>query len=144
MSVIPATGVLLRLFQGSTLDKTLTFYTTPAKTTLKDLTDYAAALMVRKDFSPASPVLLSLTDIVAIDDPPTLSGLVIGDALGTVRIYATDEKMAAIALEGFRQSCEDGEIMGTGVWDLELTNPDGETSRYVMGPVEFSPEVTHA
>jgi hypothetical protein len=141
MSVIPARRTL-HLFQGATLDQTLTVYRDRERTLLKDLTDFHAALQVRKDFASPGDPLLSLSDIPAIDDPPTLSGIVLGGTAGTIRIYATDEKLRDIPLSGFKQVNRRGDVLGLGYWDLELTNPDGETFRYLRGPVEFSPEVT--
>lgn len=132
MSVIPAKEKLT-FYQGSTFDETWTFYEDDAETTLSDFTGWSAALMVRKDLDSAAP-LMDLEDGAT---PPSTDGLVLGDAAGTVRIYVRDETLAALSHTSWTD--EDGTY--TGVWQLELTNPEGETFRYAGGVAVFSREV---
>lgn len=140
MSIIPATRNLT-LYQGSTFDVTLTFYTDAARTTLKDLTGYTAALQARKTYA-ATEKLLDLTN-GTLSATPAEDVLVMGGAAGTIRIYVRDETMAALNADDFTATAEaDGSTTYSGVWDLELTNALGETSRYVRGAVTLEPEVT--
>ena len=140
MSIIPKKGEQLDLYQGSTFDETWTFM--DEDEVLIDLTNWKAGLTVRASYD--GPPILELEDILDIGSPPDTDGLVLGGAAGTIRIYVTDESMAAITAAQFTATPnEDGGTDYTGVWDLELENPDGERFRYVMGPVVFSQEVTY-
>lgn len=140
MSVLPAENVELKLFQGSTLDQTFTF-TANGSPLWTDPTGWKAGLQVRKALGD-STALLSLAE-GTIPDPPlsTTKCLEFADD-GVLRAYAADEVMAALDAAGFTRKKDHGEVSYVGVWDLELEKPNGERSRYIMGPVAFSPEVT--
>ncbi|MBA2323549.1 MAG: hypothetical protein H0V92_05875 [Pseudonocardiales bacterium] len=140
MSIIPAKNVALDLYEGSTLDRTFTFYTDAARTLLKDLTGYTAALQVRATYASGSALLSVVNGALA--DPPTSDVLVMGGVAGTVRLYVRDETMAALDVGSFTEVRDGDDLTYQGVWDLEMTNPAGETSRYLMGPAYFSQEAT--
>lgn len=136
MSVTPA-EIDLTIYQGSTFNETWTFYDDAAATVLTDWTGYTAAMKIRKDFG--EPVLLTLTNGTPSS---SVSAIALGGALGTVRIYITDEDTAALAHTGFTATTEpDGSITYTARYDLELTLA-GETFREAMGVVTLSREVT--
>ena len=98
---------------------TMTWYLTSAKTTVKDLSGYTAALDIRRKQSD-STALASLT---------SSSGITLGGSAGTISIVLTDVQTAAVA-------------PGFGVWDLELIDGDGSNLRLVEGTCEFTPSVT--
>lgn len=140
MSVIPKKGVRLDLYEGSTFDRTLTFYTDAAATMLKNLTGYTAALQVKKDF--ASDAILSITN-GALTEGPSVKAIVVGDAAGTLRIYVGSTLMAALNADQFTaEPQDDGSTRYVGVWDLEVANAAGERFRYIQGQAVFSQEVT--
>ncbi len=138
MSVTPGVRALV-LYEGSTLDRTATFYTDAAQTTPKNLTGWTARMHVRKDYG--SDLLLEIAS-GTLTPGPSAKALVMGGAAGTVRIYAGSSLMAALNHSDFGAVLEDGETLYKGVWDLELTNPASEVFRYLMGEVLFSREVT--
>jgi hypothetical protein len=137
-AVIPAQNRRIDLYEGSTFDRTWTI--TKSDGDLRDLTGWSAALQVRKDFASATK-LLDLAS--AVFTPPAADGIVLGGTAGTVRVYVRDETMAALNAADFDSETDnDGAVTYFGVWDLELTNPAGETFRYMQGRAFFSPEVT--
>ena len=138
MGITPGVAQL-NLYEGSTYDSTLTIYTDRARTILKDLTGFSAALQVKKDYDSAA--LLTVTS-GSLTPGPTAKALVLGGAAGTIRRYIGSTHMAALNAGDFEEEDDEGETIYTGVWDLELTNADGEVFRYVMGDVRFSREVT--
>ncbi len=138
MGIVPKQGEPLELYQGSTFDETWTFQDEDG--VVISLTGWSAALKVRADYTTA-PILALAS---AAFTPPAADGIVMGGAAGTIRIYVRDETTAALAAASFTTVTEDdGTVTYTGVWDLELTNPAGETFRYVMGTALFSREVTY-
>jgi len=99
---------------------TMTWYvTTVAAGTKKDLTNYTAAMDIRRKQSDSS-VLIALT---------SSSGISLGGSGGTITISLTDVQTAAIT-------------PGGGVWDLELIDSAGSNLRLVEGTCEFTPSVT--
>ena len=99
---------------------TMTWYvTTVAAGTKKDLTNYTAALDIRRKQSD-STALIALT---------SSSGISLGGSGGTITISLTDVQTAAIS-------------PGFGVWDLELINSEGSNLRLCEGTCEFTPSVT--
>ena len=84
-----------------------------------DLTGYTAALQARYNVD-ASTTFISLT---------SGSGLTLGGALGTITVDLTAAQTAAL-------TCF------YGVYDLELTAPDGTVTRLLQGTVTVSKEVT--
>lgn len=91
--------------QGATLDLRLTV-TEP--TGLKDLTGYTAHMQIRREIDD-SGILLDLTD--------ANGKLELGGVLGTIRIIVSAVDTAALA--------------SSGVYDLELTAPDGTVERLI-------------
>ena len=99
---------------------TMTWYvTTVAAGTKKDLTNYTAAMDIRRRQSD-STALASLT---------SSSGITLGGTAGTINIELTDVQTAAITA-------------GPAVWDLELIDASGSNLRLVEGTCEFTPSVT--
>lgn len=139
MSVIPA-RVNYVIYEGSTFDETVTFYTDETQATPEDFTSFTAALKIKKDFDSAA--LLSLTHGTP---SPSQSAIALGGDAGTVRVYITDSDTAGLNAADFTAVEDaDGNPTGeyTGVYDLELTNASGETFRYLMGQIRFDREVT--
>jgi hypothetical protein len=136
--VIPA-EVALELYEGSTFDDLLVFEV-DGEPLWTDPTGWDARLQVRRTHD-ASDAILDLQKIASIGDPPTTSGLVF-DVDGALRRYVTDEVMTALKPTDFIRVVEEGRVLWTASWDLELENPDGERSRYLMGTAYLYPEVT--
>lgn len=106
------------IYQGATFRKRLT-WTAPSGTPI-DLTGCTARMQVREEVE-SSTVLLSLTT--------ENDGIALGDALGTIDLYASDEDTSAFTWDA-------------GVWDLEIVHPGGEVTRLAQGSISVSPEVT--
>lgn len=139
MSIIPG-DASIELYQGSTFDETWTFYDDDAETEPTDLTGWSAALTFRKAFGEAA--ILALTS--SVFTPPAADGIVMGGTAGTVRIYVRDETLAAISHADWTNGSATGRDAAgpfSGIWQLELTNTDGETFRFLQGDVTFSREV---
>ena len=98
---------------------TMTWYTTSAKSATVDLSNYTAAMDIRRKQSDSS-ALIALT---------SGSGITLGGSAGTIDIALTDTQTAAIT-------------PGPGVWDLELIDSSGSNLRLVEGTCEFTPSVT--
>ena len=98
---------------------TMTWYLTSAKTTTKDLTNYTAAMDIRRKLSDSS-ALIPLT---------SSSGITLAGTDGTISIVLTDTQTAAVT-------------PGFAYWDLELIDADGSNLRLVEGTMEFTPSVT--
>jgi hypothetical protein len=142
VSIIPATE-RLDLYEGHTLDETWTFYEDEDQTELTDFSGWSAAAKVRKDYD-AATALISMADIVTIGTPPSVDGIVLGGTAGTARLYVRDETMATLNASDFTdEPQDDGTHLYTGVWDLQLTNPDGETFTYARGKAYFFREATY-
>jgi hypothetical protein len=116
----------LLIDQGATYTKTFTWYLpppTPNPTKLthgdpKDLTGYTGELQIREDLEDALPkITLSSAN----------GGVIISGGAISLRIEASDT--AAFNFSN-------------GVYDLELTAPDGTVTRLVEGKVKVSPNVT--
>lgn len=88
--------------------------------TPKDLTGYTAAMKIKERYNDTS-FIVSLTD--------ANGGLVITPAEGKIEIVIADDVTAAIT-ESF------------GVYDLELVDSGGETTKLIRGKVSFVEEVT--
>tara|TARA_R110000824_G_scaffold18676_5_gene73583 strand:- start:978 stop:1337 length:360 start_codon:yes stop_codon:yes gene_type:complete len=98
----------------------MTWYvTTVAAGTKKDLTNYTAAMDIRRKQSD-STALAALT---------SSSGITLGGTAGTINIALTDVQTAAID-------------PGFAVWDLELIDASGSNMQLVHGTCEFTPSVT--
>ena len=141
MSIRPAQNEDLELFEGSTFDETWTIRDADGEPLWTDPTDWSGKLQVRQEASESSAVILTLSKIAGVGDPPTTSGLVFS-ANGVVRVYITDEDLAALNASQFALVREEGEVSYQAKWDFETENPDGERVREMMGTVFFSPEVT--
>ena len=99
---------------------TMTWYvTTVAAGTKKDLTNYTAAMDIRRKQSD-STALAALT---------SGSGITLGGTAGTINIALTDVQTASIT-------------PGFAVWDVELIDADGSNMQLVHGTCEFRPSVT--
>lgn len=98
----------------------MTWYvTTVAAGTKKDLTNYTAAMDIRRKPSD-STALAALT---------SGSGITLGGTAGTINIELTDVETAAID-------------PGFGYWDLELIDSAGSNMQLVHGTCEFTQSVT--
>jgi hypothetical protein len=98
---------------------TMTWYVTSAKSATVDLSNYTAAMDIRRKQSD-SAALIALT---------SGSGITLGGSAGTIVIALTDTQTAAVT-------------PGPGVWDLELIDSAGSNLRLVEGTCEFTPSVT--
>lgn len=97
----------------------MTWYLDSDKDSYKDLTNYTAALDIRRKPSD-STTLAALT---------SGSGITLGGSAGTINIELTDVETAAID-------------PGWGYWDLELIDSTGSNLRLVEGTCEFTQSVT--
>ena len=98
----------------------MTWYvTTVAAGTKKDLTNYTAAMDIRRKQSD-STALAALT---------SGDGITLGGTAGTINIALTDVQTASIT-------------PGFGYWDLELIDSGGSNMQLVHGTCEFRPSVT--
>lgn len=112
----------LKIDQGATFRKLVTWKVGPPPGTVVDLTGCTARMHARTKVSDAA-VLLDLTT--------TNGGLVLGDALGTVEIKLTAAQTAAITWT-------------SAVYDLEVEFGNGDVRRLLQGSISVSPEVTRA
>lgn len=141
MSIIPAKGVGLDLYEGSTFDETWEFYEDDEVTPV-DLSGWDAALKIRKTYD-AATAAVSLAG-VALSVGPNASGIALGGDEGTVRVYIGSTITATLDEAQFTEVVQDdGSVIYQGVWDLELINPGGEVFQYVRGIVTFWPEATY-
>ncbi len=113
-----ATTADLSIDKGSTLVYSFAPLYESDGTTPLDLTTYTAELQMRRTVA-STLKILTLTDADAL----TLN------ADGTIDLLLTDEQTAAIQPTA-------------GVYDLEVTDGDGATTRVYQGAVTFSDEVT--
>lgn len=109
----------LKIYQGATFRKVVTWKAGDPAVPV-DLTGCTARMHVRAKLEDAAP-LLSLTT--------ANGGIVLGDELGTVTIYLSDEATAAISWV-------------SGVYDLEIEFTNGDVRRFLYGAVTVSKEVT--
>jgi hypothetical protein len=86
-----------------------------------DLTGYTAAMQIRRNVRSKDPLHSMSTELGA--------GITLGGVAGTIDVEIPPEVSSDFA---FR----------TGVFDLELTPPDGKTIRLIEGKVTVSLEVT--
>jgi hypothetical protein len=107
-----AARYLIRIEQGATWQTALTLRDT-------DLTGYTARMQIRATID-SDTVLVELT---------TGDGITIDGPAGQIALLLTNEQTAALDWTD-------------GVYDLELTDPDGNVTRLLKGPVEVDPEVT--
>jgi len=111
----------LKIDQGATFRKPVTWKLGPAPGTPVDLTGCTARMHVRlKVNSPGAPLLELTTEN---------GGVVLGGALGTVEMVLTDEQTSAID-------------WASAVYDLEITFANGTVRRLLQGTVSVSPGVT--
>ena len=109
----------LKINQGSTFDKTVT-WKTGAPPVPVDLTGCTARGQIRSEID-SPTVLVEMT---------TLNGrITLGGATGTIRFLFEDE-----LTETF--------FWDSGVYDVEIVFPDGTVQRKLAGAVSVSPEVT--
>lgn len=114
--------------QGATYIKQFTWYDpppTPNPSNLKhgspkNLTGYSGELQIRESIDDATPI----TSLTSVNGGINISG-------GVVRL-----RIEASATTAFTFS--------SGVYDLELTAPDGTVTRLVEGKVKVSPNVTRS
>lgn len=106
----------IEINQGATYILTITWEVDGSPV---DITGYTAAMQARHNIKSTS-TFISLTDV---------SGLTLGGAAGTIVVNLSAATTAAIT-EKF------------GVYDLELTAPDGTVTRLLQGSVTISREVT--
>lgn len=99
---------------------TMTWYTDSTKTATVDLSNYTAAMDVRRKQSDSAALLALATGG---------SGIVLGGTGGTITVSLTDVQTASVT-------------PGFAVWDLELINSGGSNLRLVEGTAEFTPSVT--
>ena len=85
-----------------------------------DVTKYTAHAQVRRNYHAEEVILDFSSDDDTID---------LGED-GAVLLHATAAETSAVVMAG------------EGVWDLELTDEEGEVFRIAEGPVELSREVT--
>lgn len=104
------------IYQGSTWSKAFRWLRDGVPV---DLSGWSGAMQMRRRADAAEPAQLDLT---------TVNGGVRLDANGGVVLYATDEQTGA--------------MVSSGVYDVELQNPQGERFRFLMGAIELSREVT--
>jgi hypothetical protein len=102
--------------QGSTFNLNFTIDTNG---TVWNLTNYSAAMQVRKSIT-SSKAILSLT---------SSSGITLGGTAGTVAVTASASTMAALPA-------------GSWVYDLELTSANGTVYAVLSGKFIINPEVT--
>lgn len=144
MTYVTATGELLVIREGSTLDEPWISYDgdeLPGNET--DWTGWTAEAMIRRDFD--GGILLHVPSVASITPGPTFKGVALGMVAGGMRVYAGSTVTAQLNKESFdERRDEEGRLFWQGVWDLEII--DGATNerhRYLEGPVRFFPEVTH-
>lgn len=110
----------LKIDQGATFTKQVTWKTGPAPGVAVDLTGCTARMHARA----------KITDAVKLLDLTTANGgIVLGGSAGTVEIILTDEQTAAITWT-------------SAVYDLEIEFADGTVRRLLQGSISVSPEVT--
>jgi hypothetical protein len=85
-----------------------------------DLTGLSARMQVRRSVNSPAFVLELTTEN---------GGIVLGGTNGKITMRVSATQSAAIPI-------------AAGVYDLELVNSDGKVTRFVMGDIDFSPEVT--
>jgi uncharacterized protein YfaP (DUF2135 family) len=111
----------LKINQGSTFDKTVTWKTGTPPVPV-DLTGCTARGQIRSEISSAA-VLVEMN---------TVNGrLILGGVDGTIRILFEDELTETFSWD-------------SGVYDIEIVFPDGTVQRKLAGAVSVSPEVTRA
>ena len=112
----------LKIDQGATFSKLVTWRTGSTTGTPVDLTGCTARMQARAKITDQS-VLLDLTT--------ANGGIVLGGTSGTVEIKLTDGQTAAISWAG-------------AVYDLEVVFSNGDVRRLLQGSISVSPEVTRA
>ena len=142
MSVEPF-RVDLVLRQGSTFDDESARFDDEAESVPTDFTGCSARMKIRKSKAAASPVILSLTGDTTPPASPPANGIYL--SAGAIRLYITDEALAALSHTAFTDlsegESEDGPFVG--VYDLEIENADGESFREMEGKITFVREVTY-
>lgn len=112
----------LKIDQGATFRKLVTWKVGPPPGTVVDLTGCAARMHARAKISDAD-TLLDLTS--------ANGGLVMGGTAGTVEIKLTATQTEAIT-------------WSSAVYDLEVEFGNGDVRRLLQGSISVSPEVTRA
>lgn len=111
---MPATVWNLLIEQGATWTTTLTI-------TDRDLTGCTARMQLRETYASPTPLLDLSTD--------PGGGITIDGPAGTITITISATRTGALSV-------------GSGVYDLELTSPDGTVERLLKGDVVVDAEVT--
>ena len=106
----------IKIDQGATWTFSLTY---KINGTPVNLTGWTASMMVRKNYTDASPVLTLTTEN---------GGIALGGSAGTIILTASSTLTSAMPA-------------GTGVYDLELYT-GSETRKLLRGDVTIIPEVT--
>lgn len=109
------------IYQGATFRKRLTWAVQSTGVAI-DLTGCTARMHIRAKLADATPLLMLTTENARI----TLGGVA-----GTVDLFISDEDTAALTWTG-------------GVWDLEISHPNGDVTRLAEGGIGVSKEVTRA
>lgn len=119
--VVDPTELDLTVFQGATYRKSMQWLHGATRATVQpvDLTTATARAQIRKRYG-SSTAYCTLT---------TADGTIVLDDLGSVSLYIEDSDTALLP-------------PGDAVWDLEITWPDGDVCRLLMGKVAISPEAT--
>jgi hypothetical protein len=130
MTAAPATWNFT-IYQGATFDKTITLHQTDIASPVVDLTGWTSRLQIRKTVATPGTPELELLSTTGGAVPGSVAKIVMGDALGTIRLFAPASVTAA--LSGWT----------TAVYDLELIHTaDGVVERKLEGTVTLSLEVT--
>lgn len=117
--------VPLKIFQGATFTKSLTWKAAPDEDSARvpvDLTGCTARMQVRTKVGASIP-LLSLTT--------ENGGISLGGTAGTIGLLIDADDTAELSWT-------------SGVYDLEIVHPGGQVRRLMYGSVTVSPEVTRA
>lgn len=88
----------------------------------RDLTDYEINAQVRETATSQTPLLTFMATMGDQTNP---------ELRGSILLKVTDEATATVPAE-----------LKNGVWDCNLTEPDGDTFTYIEGIVTFTTSVT--
>ena len=118
--VVQPARLNILLQKGSTLDRTLVYYSDDTLTVPVDLTGYTARMHVRGYIDDPAPTF-TLTTLNG--------GIVLGGAAGTVRLVLADTATVDTSWE-------------VGVYDIELLPPGGGVRPWLSGGFILTDEVT--
>lgn len=139
MSVTPAVGARIDLYQGRTLDITWTLYDDADEEEPTVLTSWKAWLLLwGADI--ATPVKV-LSYAVGVAPTPTVqgtSGVILTALTGGIRAYMTDEDALLLVHTQFEEDPQDDGTMNyKGGYELVLEDPAAERWPYERGPLRF-------